>query len=295
MIRRILIPAAGLAALALLPQQLAAQDMADETPAAEAAAEGAAEVASEGMGDPMADAMGMLGKMFPTEPLTAQQEARLPQAARIINRMIPEGTLGEMMGGMFDKLMNPMMAAFEAPASATVQKGIGVSPAAAGLTDEQTAEIATLLDPAYAERHAREMSVMPTMMREMMTLMEPTMRKAMSELYAINFTQKELDDIEAFFQTDSGTAYARKSFTMSSDPRVLSASMEAMPQMMGAFADFEKKIEAASADLPPKRSFEELSTADKAKIAELTGYSVEEIEGLLAESENFEIEEANSE
>jgi len=127
---------------------------------------------------------------------------------------------------------------------------------------------------------------MPTMMREMMTVMEPTMRKAMSELYAINFSQKELDDIEAFFQTDSGTAYARKSFTMSSDPRILAASMESLPQMMGAIGEMEKKIAAAGADLPAKRSFADLSQADKAKIATLTGYSVEQIEGLLAESES---------
>ena len=282
MIRRIFIPAASLAALALAPQPLAAQDVAEDA----AAAEPAAESVGEGEGDPMAQAMGMLGAMFPVEPLTADQQGRLPQASRIITRMIPEGTLGEMMGGMFDKLFGPMAALGGAPASAVVQKGIGLSPVDAGLTEEQTAEIAALLDPAYEERHAREMAVMPTMMREMMTVMEPTMRKAMSELYAINFSQKELDDIEAFFQTDSGTAYARKSFTMSSDPRILAASMESLPQMMGAIGEMEKKIAAAGADLPAKRSFADLSQADKAKIATLTGYSVEQIEGLLAESES---------
>lgn len=279
MIRRIFIPAACLAALALAPQPLAAQDMADDTAAAEPAAEG------EGEGDPMAQAMGMMSAMFPVEPLTAEQEARLPQASRIITRMIPEGTLGEMMGGMFDKLMGPMIAMGASPASATVQKGIGVSPAAAGLTEEQTAEIAALLDPVYEERHAREMAVMPTVMREMMTVMEPTIRKAMAELYAINFSQNELDDIETFFQTDSGTAFARKSFTMSTDPRILAASMESLPQIMGAIGDMEKKIVAASADLAPKRSFADLPRADKAKIAKLTGYTVEEIEQSLAENE----------
>lgn len=278
MIRRIFTSAVSLAALAFVPQPLAAQDAHDE---------GAVQEAAEG--DPMAEAMGMLGAMFPAEPLTAEQEARLPQATRIITRMIPEGTLGEMMGGLFDNLMNPMMAALDAPASATVQKGIGVSPASIGLTEEQTAEIAALIDPAYAERHSREMAVMPAVMRDMMTVMEPTMRKAMSELYAIHFSQKELDDIEGFFQTESGTAYARKSFTMSSDPRIISASMEAMPQMMSAFADIEKKIAAASADLPPKRSFAELPEADKAKIAELTGYSIEVIEGLLAETKEDDL------
>jgi hypothetical protein len=129
------------------------------------------------------------------------------------------------------------------------------------------------------------MAVMPALMRDMMTVMEPTMRKAMSELYAIHFSQKELDDIETFFQTESGTAYARKSFSMSSDPRILSATMESLPQLMGTFADMEKKIAAASADLPPKRSFSELSGAEKAKIAKLSGYSIAEIEEMIAQGE----------
>lgn len=273
MIRPIVTAAASLAALALVPQPLAAQSAHDDVAAQDA-----------GEGDPMQEAMGVLGSMFPVEPLTAEQQARLPQATRIISRMIPDGTMGEMMGGMFDKLLGPMMAAADAPASAAVEKGIGINPAGLGLSEEQTAEIAALLDPAYAERHAREMAVMPAIMRDMMTVMEPTMRKAMSELYAIHFSPKELDDIETFFQSESGASYARKSFTMSSDPRILSASMEAMPQMMGAFAAMEEKIAAASADLPPKRSFAELSGAEKAKIAKLTGFSVAEIEGMLTEA-----------
>lgn len=267
MIRRIFTSAASLAALALVPQPLAAQNAHDDV-----ATQDAGEV------DPMQEAMDQLSAMFPVEPLTAEQQARLPQATRIITRMIPDGTMGEMMGTMFDKLLGPLMAATDAPAFPVVEKGIGISPADVGLSQEQAAEIAALLDPAYAERHKREMAVMPAMMRDMMTVMEPSMRKAMSELYAVNFSQKELDDIETFFQTDSGTAYARKSFAMSSDPRIVGATMESMPQLMGAFAEMEKKIAAASADLPPKRSFGDLSAAEKAKIAKLTGYTVAEIE-----------------
>ncbi|OYU19303.1 MAG: hypothetical protein CFE34_06170 [Rhodobacteraceae bacterium PARR1] len=266
MIRRIFVRLAGLATLSLVPQPLAAQAEADPHSATGHSETGAAEVDQT---------MAMLGKMFPAEPLTIEQEVRLPQAQRIITRMIPEGTLGEMMGGMLDKMLGPIMAASDAPANAVVFKGIGISPATLGLSDEQTAEIAVLLDPAYAERHSRELAVMPGVMREMMTAMEPTMRKAMSELYAIHFSQKELDDIEAFFQTESGAAYARKSFT---------ASMESLPQLMGAFAGMEQKFAAASADLPPKRSFADLPGAEKAKIAKLTGYSIAEIEAMLAEN-----------
>lgn len=238
-----------------------------------------------------ADAQGMdqvaamFGGMFPAEPLTPEQVARLPQATRIIARMIPDGTMSELMGTMYDKMLGPIMAATDAPADEVVRKGVGIGPAALDLSPAQTAELAGLFDPAYAERHEREKALMPQLMRDVMTAMEPTMRKAMSELYAIHFTQKELDDVEAFFLTESGTAYARKSFSMSSDPRIVSATMESLPQMMAAFAAMEQKVKDATADLPATRSFADLSKAEKARVSKITGYPVPEIEAMLAETE----------
>lgn len=227
----------------------------------------------------------MFGGMFPAEPLTPEQVARLPQATRIIARMIPDGTMSELMGTMYDKMLGPIMAATDAPADEVVRKGVGIGPAALDLSPAQTAELAGLFDPAYAERHEREKALMPQLMRDVMTAMEPTMRKAMSELYAIHFTQKELDDVEAFFLTESGTAYARKSFSMSSDPRIVSATMESLPQMMAAFAAMEQKVKDATADLPATRSFADLSKAEKARVSKITGYPVPEIEAMLAETE----------
>lgn len=253
--------AAGLAALTLAPQPLAAQES------------GPAE---------MEQAMAMMGAMFPAEPLTPEQEARLPQAQRIIARMIPEGTLGEMIGGMMDSMLGPIMGMGGGPAVSAVTQGTGLSPETLDLSPEQAEELAALFDPAFAERHAREMGLMPDLMREMMGAMEPGMRRAMSELYAINFSQGELDDIEAFFRTDSGTAYARKSFTMSSDPRIISATMESLPQVMASINALETRMAAVTAGLPPKRRFADLSAAEKAKVAKLTGHSVSQLEEQVA-------------
>lgn len=264
MIRRIFASFASLAALALIPQPLAAQD---------------------DTSDPAVDqTMAMIGAMFPAEPLTPEQQARLPQAQRIITRMIPDGTMSEMVGPMFDKLLGPIMAAGGASANNAITKGIGIEAGSLDLSPEQTAELAALFDPAHAEREKREAAVMPGVMRDLMTVMEPSMRKAMSELYAIHFSAAELDGIEAFFQTDIGTAFARKSFTMSSDPRILSASMEALPQMMGSFAAMEQKMAQATADLPARRGFAELSAAEQAKVAKLTGYSVDELQAMHREA-----------
>lgn len=270
--------AAG-AALTLLtaPATLAAQDaMAGE----EVMVDDMAPATSEA--DELDQAMAMLGAMFPAEPLTAEQEARVPQAQRIIVRMIPEGTLSEMMGSMFDKMLGPIMQASGSPATGTVTEATGLSTFDLDLTPEQTEELAGLFDPAWAERQKRELAIFPSMMTQMMDAMEPGMRKAMAELYAINFNQTELNEIEAFFLTETGTSYARKSFTMSSDPRVISATMEAMPAIMGTLGAMEQTMTEATADLPAKRGFAELSSAEQDKVAELTGYSVEEIEANLA-------------
>lgn len=267
MIRRSIFAATtALAALTLVPQPLAAQERASEA-------------------EEMDQAMAMLGQMFPAEPLTAEEQARLPQAQRIVALMIPEGTLSEMMGSMFDNMLGPLLAAVDAPAKGTVTRATGISDSALDLTPEQAAQLAALFDPAYAERHEREKALFPAMMRDMMTAMEPTMRKAMSELYAIHFSNTELDGIESFFLTDIGAAYARKSFTMSSDPRIIGATMEAMPQMMGAFADLERKMAEATADLPAPRSFADLSAAEQGEVAAATGYSVDEIAAMAGGSE----------
>ena len=112
----------------------------------------------------------------------------------------------------------------------------------------------------------------------MMTAMEPVMREAMSQLYAINFDTGELADIDAFFSTESGAAYARKSFTMASDPRMTAMMMQAMPGMMGSFAEIEADMAGAVADLPPVRTYADLDAAQRARLAELTGLEQAAIE-----------------
>lgn len=222
-------------------------------------------------------AMAAIMEMFAVEPLTAEQQARLPAAKAIMAQMMPEGSLGEMMGSMFDKMLSPIMAMAAQGAASDVAEEAGIEVAGLDLNDEQMAEIAGIIDPAWQERHERQAALMPEVMSDMMSAMEPTMRDAMAEAYAIHFSERELADIGAFFETESGLAFARKSFAMSSDPRIIGASMQAMPAMMGTFAELDAKMQAATADLPAPRTHEDLTDAQYARIAELTGSSAEEV------------------
>lgn len=240
-------------------------------------------------GDSQEDAMAMMAQMFPVEPLAPEEQARLPLSQEIIDRMIPPGTLGEMMGSMFDGLMGPIMEMASRASTGDVAKSLGVGAYGLDLNDRQLAEVAAILDPMREERNAAVGAVMPALMGRVMEAMEPSMRKAMSEAYAITFTDEELRDINTFFSTESGLSFARKSFTLSSDPRVIGASLEAMPAMMEIFGEMDSEMAAAMADLPPTRRYEELSSGELARISELTGLSLEDIKaGMIAAGESSE-------
>ena len=240
--------------------------------------------------DPAA-AIAALGEMFPVEPLTPEQEARLPAATALIDRIIPDGTMGEMMSGMFNGFLGPIMAMEEGAGRPPVEKLLGVSADQfATLDDEAAARAANMLDPDWQLRKEREAEAMPRAMSAMMTAMEPSLKVAMAEMYAVSFDAVELRDIAAFFATESGAAYARKSFTMGSDPRYLGAMMQALPAALSGLADMKAQFAAATADLATPRSWEELEPAEQDKLLGLLGMSREELEANMS---SFEAEEVH--
>lgn len=263
---------------------LAAGALMAATPALAQDEEAQAEMSEDG--DPLAAMFEGLGSMFAVEPLTEEQESRLPLAQAIVAKIIPDGAMAEMMDGMMGGTLGSIMElAGETIPNEKLAEKLGVSSFELNLSNEEAAELLSVFDPQWEERQRRENALMPGMMSEMMTVMEPTMRKAMSELYAINFTSSELGEIDAFFATSTGASFARKSFSMASDPRVMAASMEALPAMMGAIATIDEKLAEATADLAPVRSFEDLTDAQKARVTEATGLTEQEILDQLNETE----------
>lgn len=212
------------------------------------------------------------------EPLTAEQVERLPLAEALVARIIPPGTMGEMMGGMFDGLLTGFGDMAQPSASDMVARNLGLEGWEITLTEEQIAATAALFDPAWEERQRREAGAVPMMMRQVGAVMEPGLRQAMAELYAIHFDAQQLRDIEAFFATPSGAAYASESYTMMSDPRLAAATMAAVPTMLDGMVAMQADMEAATADLPPVRSFADLSLNERKLLADLLGMTVEDLE-----------------
>ena len=265
---------AALASLALLSSAAPSAVAQEEEEWVEAADDAEGE---EFDGAALEEALAGLGALFEVEPLTPEQEARLPLANAVIAKMLPEGAMAEMMSSMFDGWMEPLME-LDSGATQVVADNLGMSTYDFELTDEQAEEIAGILDPSWRQRKELEAKLFPDMMGTMMTAIEPTMRKVMAEVYAIHLTDRELQDVSAFFDTESGASFARKSFTMGSDKRIMAATMQAMPEMMAPIADMEQQVKDATASLPPVRAYSELDAKERARIAELTGYSEDDLD-----------------
>ena len=243
------------APLALLGQPLAAQEPSEDEAAAIAA----------------------ITSAFAVEPLTAEQESRLPLAQKVVEKMLPEGAMAQVMGSMFDGMLGPFAKLAEA-AGPDLEDQIGYASGELELSDEQAVEIAAIIDPQWKERQKREMDMMQAAMGKIMSAMEPGMRKGMTEAYAVNFSVRELTDLDAFFATETGAAFAQKSYAMANDPRIVSATMAEFPSMMEEFAGMEADMKAAAADLPQKKTFETLTPEQKARILELTGLTEEDLQ-----------------
>ncbi len=226
----------------------------------------------------MDQAMSAFAEAFIVEPLTAEQEARLPLARSVVERIMPPGTLGEMMGSMFEGVLGPLGAMSQPGPAAIVAQQLGLAESDLTMDDQQAARAAAMFDPAWEERGRRQAEALPAVMGAVMATMEPAMRSAMSELYAVHFSDGELADIAAFFATPSGGAYARKSYSLASDPRLLAAVFTEMPALMGSMMTMQQQLDEATADLPSPRTYADLSATERKRLADMVGLNVDDLE-----------------
>ena len=212
---------------------------------------------------------GMMASLFQTEPLTEEQNARLPAAQAVVGEMMPDGFYGEMMAGMMDKMLRPMLTMFSQPEFVLGARLTVDAEAIEALEEAEQAELTAMLDPAYQARGDAMVAVLTSRMGGMFTAMEGPMREGLSKAYAVRFDDAQLADIAAFFATPTGGEYARESMALFADPQVMQASMQALPAMMSGFGDIESAMREAMEALPAERGYGDLTEVQRERMAEL--------------------------
>jgi hypothetical protein len=189
-----------------------------------------------------------------TRAPTAEIDAARTAAARlVVERLWPLGTYRRMMDGTMSKLMDAMMSQMMGMRAADMVGSAGEAgkKAATEAGERTLGEMAATADPAFRERMK---ITMDTMMHEMIPIMEkiePTVRNNLTSIYARKYSVTELGDMARFFATPSGQAYASNAMLVFVEPEMIQGMTAFTPELLKAMPDIMKKVEAATAHLPP--------------------------------------------
>jgi len=279
-------------ALGVLSLTLSAPAMAQDIELGEIEGEVAIDDAETDGAMDEAAVLAMMSGLFQAEPLTAEQEARLPAATAIVATMMPEGFYGELMRDMMEKTMRPMMAMFSEPDFILASRLTLDEAAIAELVDAEKKELLTMLDPVWDQRADTMVNAIVANMGGAYAAVEPPVRAGLAKAYAVRFDEAQLADISSFFATPTGGEFARQSMALFADPQVMGATMEAMPEMIGSFTEMETSMEAALESLPAERDYADLSAAQRARMADLLGVEPDALGDMVIPHEEGEEPEA---
>ncbi|SIN59910.1 hypothetical protein SAMN02745824_0448 [Parasphingorhabdus marina DSM 22363] len=201
---------------------------------------------------------------------TAIDPARLEAAKKTVDYLFPLGTYERMMRGTMDQLIDSMLGSLGTMRIGDLAGASGVAgeDIPEGEGDRTLAEISREADPHFEERMQITTRVMMDEMVTLMTAMEPAIRDTLVNIYARKFTVGQLDEMNRFFATDTGSAFARDYMMVFVDPEMMQSMMSMVPEMMQAMPDIMKKVQDATAHLPPVKlpgtdGFDDNNTSDE--------------------------------
>ncbi len=186
----------------------------------------------------------------------ATDPARLQLARAAVDHIWPVGTYARMMKGTFEQMMDSMMATMldmpmQDMVSGFIPQGEDGEQARKELGNASMRELAAKADPHFEERFRITNRVMMSEITTLMTQLEPALREGLSRAYAGRFSAEQLTDLNRFFATPTGRVYAAESMLLFTDPEVMKLMAKATPELMKAMPAMYKKVEAATAHLPP--------------------------------------------
>lgn len=227
---------------------------------------------------PLLLSVSLLAATAVTAQTATPAPADLALGRDIAGKLLPDGTYQKLIGGTMGKMMGGMTDQMTAMPIAPFVKAAGLPEAdVAKLGQTTIRQIVQIVDPAYEQRmHI----IMPTMMEEMgkvMTQFEPQMREGLATAYATHFSSAQLSDIDHFFNTPSGAAFASQNMSIAADPAVMQRMQAFMPTLMKAMPGIMQKAMAATANLPKPKTPATLTDADRAKLAQLLGVSPDKL------------------
>ncbi len=219
----------------------------------------------------------MFANIFDSKDATPIDPARLTLAEATTAKIMPDGIYSRIMKDMTDKIFGALFSSGEGLSDFEILLTTGVEIDAESFDAAKRRELTAILDPNHGDRARAMQDVMSPMFDKMSAAIEGPMRQGLARAYARKFSVDQLNELNAFLATPTGSFYAAESFALQADPEVMQAVFSALPQMMEGFSDPGKGFEEKVAAIPPARKLSELSDKELGIVAKLLGTSVQEL------------------
>jgi hypothetical protein len=196
---------------------------------------------------PNFDAMfALMDKLFPPQP--DPDPTRLVLARTATEAMWPNGAYGKMMtgfmGGMFDRMMQ-LKTSDLAGLTSKPQKS------AAG-KDVSLHEQVAAKDPYFDQRMAAMRDAVDAEMGKISAIIDPRMREGLARAMARRFEARQLGEINLFFASPTGKAFAGQYMQLWIDPDTIRSIFSSMPELMKLMPDLMQKLKAADEKFPKR-------------------------------------------
>jgi Uncharacterized protein conserved in bacteria (DUF2059) len=234
--------------------------------------------------------MAMIGKIFDTDENAAPIDpVQLKLAETTAGKLLPNGSMKAMMTKMFETFVTPLMNAMPEMSSGEIMMKTGIYEGdVETLDDEKRKTITAMLDPTRKDRGKQVIEVITPLLDGTMALLEPPMRTGISRAYARKFSAEQLRQINGFFATPTGSAFAAESYPLQADPEVMRAMFKAMPELLKTLKTKGPSLDAEMKKLPKERTLSDLTDTEIAQLAKLLNVEPAKLEeqrlAMLAET-----------
>jgi hypothetical protein len=234
----------------------------------------------------------LFANIFDTKDLGPIDPQRLTLAKKTTAQIMPDGIYSKMMNGMMDKIMGSVFAQAGGMSDLEISLTTGVEASEAGLDDAKRKAITEILDPNHTQRATAMQNSMTPMMDKMAKVIEPPMREGLARAYARKFSVSQLNELNSFLATPTGSFYASESFLLQADPEVMQSVFSAMPTILGDIMNPEADIEKALNAIPPAKTLSDLSETQKHDLAKLLGTTADKLSAFGSAEDGGEAAEA---
>jgi hypothetical protein len=189
----------------------------------------------------------LFDKLFPPQP--DPDPARFAMAQGAVGAMWPDGSYGKMMTGMLDGMVDRAMTMKASDLEALSGKA-SAKDADADDDSPSLHDLAASSDPHFDERVAEIRTAVDEEIGKVSTVIDPRIREGLARTMARRFDQAQLADINAFFATPTGRAFAGQYMQMWMSPDTMRSIFKSVPELMTLMPEMMAKVKAVSDKFP---------------------------------------------